>query len=85
MTSLFSSPSGWHNGGTSFDTIADVNALPPRPAYSPTGTAVALGPPSAPTLILRILSIISSHSLAGFKTGFLTLYRFPNVYRSSDE
>ena len=32
MTSLFSAPSGWQSGGTSFETIADVIALPPRPA-----------------------------------------------------
>jgi hypothetical protein len=40
--------------------IAEVIALPPRPAYSPTGTSVALGPPASPTSILNILSMMSS-------------------------
>ena len=31
MTSLLSAPSGWQSGGTSFETRADVNALPPNP------------------------------------------------------
>ncbi len=65
ITSLLSSPSGWHSGGTSLDTIADVRALPPIPAYAPGGTSVALGPPSAPMSILKILSISILLSLFG--------------------
>jgi hypothetical protein len=58
ITSLLFSPRGWQSGGTSLETIAEVRALPPRPAYSPKGFSVALGPPSAPTSIRKILSIV---------------------------
>jgi len=62
ITSLLSPLSGWHKGGTSCETIAEVNALPPKPAYAPISTSLAFGPPSAPTSILKILSIGSSNS-----------------------
>jgi hypothetical protein len=32
MTSLLSAPKGWQSGGTSLATMADVMALPPKPA-----------------------------------------------------
>ena len=32
MTSLFSAPSGWQEGGTSLETMAEVIARPPSPA-----------------------------------------------------
>jgi hypothetical protein len=57
ITSLFSPPKGWQSGGTSFETMAEVIALPPRPAYSPKGVSCIFGPPEALTSILKILSI----------------------------
>ena len=65
MTSLLSSPSGCARGGTSFATMAEVNARPPSPAYSPTGTTLAAGAPSALMLIRRSLSMIRPPFIMG--------------------
>jgi hypothetical protein len=60
MTSLLSAPNGWQSGGTSLETIADVSALPPMPSYSPIGSSLTFGPPSAPMFILSIFMKVPS-------------------------
>ncbi len=59
-TSLFSGPRGWQVGGTSLQMTAVVRARPASPAYSPRRSSLILGPPSASTLMRKILSMATS-------------------------
>jgi len=56
-TSLLAALSGWQSGSTSAFTTSEVMARPPSPAYSPSPSTVAFGPPSAPMSMRMILSM----------------------------